>query len=108
MYNERHKDKIVSKTDKPFEFDRENWTNYANFKLVHDNIGGEMTESKIATECDEPVRMDGTGNGCEEKDASDFKVIHEITHPDYFMVTDELGSNISQKGNGNVGDTRIL
>ena len=61
----RHKDNAVSKKCNKFELDRANWTTYTNFKLMHVNIGVEIVEANIATENDEPIWMDSTGNACE-------------------------------------------
>ena len=33
---------------------------------------------------------------------------HDVTHPHYALVADELGGNISQKGDGYVGGTKLL
>ena len=88
--------------------DRDNCITNANFKLTHDSIKAEMVEANIAVEFDEPVWMDSRGNICEEKDATGFKVTYDIRHPDYFLVADELGGNISQKGDGYIGGTRLL
>ena len=54
MFKIRHKDRIVSKKVDKFELDHTNWTVYANFKLMCDNIGAEMIED-IAVEFDDPV-----------------------------------------------------
>ena len=48
-----HKDKIVPKKGEKFELDRVNWTICANFKLVYDNTGLEMTEENVETKYDE-------------------------------------------------------
>ena len=52
--------------------------------------------------------MDAHGNIYNEKDAARFKVTHGVRYPNYFLVADELGGNISQKGDGHIGGTRIL
>ena len=88
--------------------DRANWTAYANFMLMCDNVRAEMVEDRILVEFDEPVWMDARGNIFEEKYDAGFKVTHDIAHPDFFLVADELGGNESQKGDGHVGGTRLL
>ena len=67
-----------------------------------------MVEANVTFEFDGPVWMDAHGNICKEKDAAGFKVTHDITHSDYFLVADELGDKMSQKGDGHVGGTRLL
>ena len=80
----RHKDRIVSNKGEKIELDRANWTTHANFKLMCDNVGAEMSEDNIAVGFDEPIWMGAYGNIYEEKDAAGFKVTHDIRHPDYF------------------------
>ena len=43
-----------------------------------------------------------------KKDAFGCKVTHQIIHPEYVIVFDELGGNTSQKGDGNVGGQLML
>ena len=50
-----------------------------------------MVEANVAVEFDELVWMDAHGNICEEKDVTGFKVTHDVRHPDYFLVADEIG-----------------
>ena len=62
-----------------------------------------MVEAKITVEFDVPAWMDVHANIREEKYAAGFKVTHDITHPDYLLLANELGGNTSQKGDGYVG-----
>jgi len=54
----------------------------------------------VAVEREEPAWMNRQGNVCKEKDVFGCKVMHDITDPDYILVVDEVGRNISQKGDG--------
>ena len=107
-FNISYKDRIVSKKGEKFELDRSNWKNDANFKLTHENIGAEMVEASIAVEFDEHVWMDSDGYIFDKKDSMGFIVTHSMNHFDYFIVADELGGNVSQKGDVRVGGTRLL
>ena len=107
-FTKRHGHRIVSKKGEKFELDRQNWCTCANFHLMHNNTGEEMISAGIAEEHDEPLFVDKAGNVCSEKDAFGFKVSHNIVHPDYFMMADEVGGNASQKGDGHAGGKKLL
>ena len=61
-----------------------------------------MVNVKVAELLDVPVWMDKDSYAVKEEDAFGCKVMHRITPPDYYFVMDEVGGNISQKGDGNV------
>ena len=75
---------------------------------MYDKIGEEMEDAKVAVRLAEPIWVDRDGNVCDEKDAFGCKVTHQIIHPEYVIVFDELGGNTSQKGDGNVGGQLML
>ena len=54
-----------------------------------------------------PVFKDKSGCNYDERDACGFQVAHDIVHPDYFLMADEAGENLNQKGDGNIGGTRL-
>ena len=78
------------------------------FFLVHDNVSNEMVAAGIAEVVEEPMHMHKDGNIFSEKDAFGFKVTHETKYPEHFIMADEVGGNISQKGDGHIGGTRLL
>ena len=78
------------------------------FFLVHDNVSNEMVATGIAEGIEKTMRMDKEGNICSENDAFGFKVTHETKYPEHFIMADEVGGNISQKGDGHIGGTRLL
>ena len=62
-----------------------------------------MISAGIAEEYEEPMFMDRAENVCSERGAFGFKVTHNIAHPEHFMMADEVGGNVSQKGDGHIG-----
>jgi len=98
----------VTKKGEKYELDRQNWTTYSNFKLMYDNIAIEMVDSGIAIELDTPLWKDAYGHNCEKQFAYRFKVTYDIVDPDYFLMADEVGGNLNQKGDGHVGGTRLI
>ena len=65
---------------------------------MYDCVGIEMVEAGIDVEREVPIWMDSKGNICEEHEAFGCKVTHDIIHPDYAIVLDEVGGNTNQKG----------
>ena len=68
----------------------------------------EMVDAGVAQKLDEPQWMDRSGARCEEKYGLGFKVTHLITRPDMCICGDEVGGNISMKGDGHVGGELLL
>ena len=94
---------IVSKKGQKYELDRASWSTYHNFAQMYSSISDEMVDSKVAIELEAPVWMDSLGNEVLEESAFGCKVTHDITRRDICFVMDEVGGNISQKGDGNIG-----
>ena len=49
-----------------------------------------------------PIWKDSYANICTEEDSFGYKVTHALTHPEMCIVMDEVGGNISQKGDGHI------
>lgn len=47
--------------------------------------------------------MNDYGEEVPEEDATGCKVTHDLTYPEMCIVMDEVGDNISQRGDGNKG-----
>ena len=75
------------------------------FFLMRDNIEDDMVAAGITEVFDHPVCIDKEGNACSERDAFAFKVTHNMKHPEHFVIADEAGGNISQKGNRHMRGT---
>ena len=45
---------------------------------------------------------------CDESKVYGCKVTHDITYPEYYVVIDDVGSNVNQKGNRDVGTEGYL
>ncbi len=59
-----------------------------------------MVLAGVAECLPEPVWMDENGNQCKEKYARGCKVKYQLKHPERCFDGDELGGNISMKGDG--------
>ena len=102
-FKARNGNKIVSKKGKKYGLDRSAWSTYNNFNQMYNGVITEFVDAKVAVERDSPAWMDRTGNVVEESEAFGCKVTHDIIHPEYVLVMDEVGGNTSQKGDGHVG-----
>ena len=51
--------------------------------------------------------MGKEGNICSERDAFGFKVAHTIKYPQDFVIEDDVGGNVSKKGDSHAGGTRL-
>ena len=68
-----------------------------------------MVETGVAVELDSPVWMDRAGNEVEdEADTYGCKVTHKVIRPDMCICGDEVGGNLSMKGDGNEGGKLLL
>jgi hypothetical protein len=76
---------------------------------MYDHIESILVhESKIAEFLPEPVWMDKDGNEVGEEQAFGCKVRIKYTHPELAICCDEVGCNISQDGDGNMGGTKYV
>ena len=107
-FMKRNRDKIVSKRGQRYELNRQKWTTYANFVHMYNHCINEMVDAGVAVELDEPIWMDRSGNECDEADAYGCKVTHRVTRPGMCICGDEVGGNLSMKGDGNEGGKLLL
>ena len=93
----------MTKKGEKFELDRQHWTTYPNFKIVHDGIALEMVDSGIAVELEEFIWKDENGFTCAENKSCGFQVAHDIDHPSYFLMAYKAGRNLNQNADGRRG-----
>lgn len=67
-----------------------------------------MVASGVAEKLTEPTWMDKDGNECDEDTSFGCKVNYKLLLPDQCFVGDEVGGNISMKGDGHVGGRLLL
>ena len=75
---------------------------------MFDNIISNLTDAGLAFPLRDPIWMDRNGNSCEPDEAFGCKVTHRIVYPENILVADELGGNLSQKGDGNLGGEKLM
>ena len=75
---------------------------------MYNHIIEELVNAGVAERLDEPVWMDRKGNPCLEEEAHGCKVHHRIIRPDLCFCGDEVGGNISMKGDGYNGGEKLV
>ena len=100
--------KLVNKKGQKYDLQRSQWTTYRNFSTMFDNIIGNLVDAGLAVPLEDPIWMDKDGNSCEPNEAFGCKVTHRILYPEDVLVADELGGNLSQKGDGNLGGEKLM
>ena len=67
-----------------------------------------MVMAGMALRLETPLQLDKDGVECNKKDVFGSKAPHVITHPRYCLVTNKVGRNTNQKGDGHKGGQKIL
>ena len=76
---------------------------------MYDQCIDQMVRAGVARKRDNAVWMDKSGKiVSDESLAFGCKVTHDLIHPDWCIVGDEAGGNISMKGDGHVGGRLYL
>jgi len=78
------------------------------FAQMYESIEEEIIVAGVATLLNEPVWMNANSDVVEKEDACGYKVTIDITKPEMCVVSDEIGGNTSQKGDGLVGGELML
>ena len=57
---------------------------------------------------DNPEQQDHNGNICDQKNDAGCRVTHYIAHPKMCIIMDEVRNDMSQKGDGHIGDNLLV
>ena len=68
----------------------------------------EMIHDGVAEKLRSPVWMDSKRNLCCEVNTLGFQVSHRLIHADICLFGDEVGGNISMKGDGHAGGQLLI
>ena len=69
---------------------------------MYDEVYDAMEECGVALKLDHPVFQDEKGSICDERSSFGLKITHNTIHPEMYLVVDEVGSNLSQIGDGHI------
>ena len=100
---------IGSKKAVCFDSNREDWCTHANFEVMYNKVYSAMVRSGVALELPNEVWVTLDGRITENEDESTGKKTrYLLTHPELVFFVDEVGSNTSQKNDGNVGGQKFV
>ena len=92
LFKRRWSHRLVTKRGQKFAMDRSCALTYANVRKMYDDVYQCMVEAGVAKKLD--VASD--------QFPGKLKTAHELIHPEMCLVVDEVGSNISQRGDGHI------
>jgi hypothetical protein len=103
-------DIISAKKAVRFGSKRDDWCRYDNFSDMYDDVYGRLHEMGIAEKLSEAVWRDRDNNIVTEADAYGQKMADSLipTQAHNLIMVDEVGENISQKGDGNAGGQKFM
>jgi hypothetical protein len=99
---------VEKKKGQKFSKDRSEWSVYENFVQMYDEIYAAMEIAGVATGLAAPVWVNKDQEETSEEEAFGRRITHLLTRPDYVVFVDEVGSNLSQEGDGAVGGERKI
>ena len=107
----RHEQYLHSRKGYRVACNRTEWVIYNNVKIMYDLIYEQMINAGIAVELPEEEQywVDKDGEELDsDENAVGLKVKVRITHPEWLLFGDEVGTDISQKDDGHVGGQRFV
>ena len=105
----KHHPEIGSKKAVHFDSNREDWCTHVNFEVMYNKVYSAMVRSGVALELPNEVWITLDGWITENEDESTGKKTrYLLTHPELVFFVDEVGSNTSQKNDGNVGGQKFV
>ena len=111
QFMKRHKQYLQSRKGYRVACNRTEWVTYNNVEIMYELIYEQMTNAGIAVELpeDEQYWVDKDGEELDsDENAVGLKVKIKITHPEWLLFGDEVGTEISQKDDGHVGGQRFV
>ena len=75
---------------------------------MYDEVYEAMQKAGVAIRLAEPIWVDKEQQETDQENAFGQKATHLLTRPDFVIFVDEVGSNLSQEGDGAVGGERKI
>ena len=76
---------------------------------MYDNVYNSMVTAGVAVKLDDPAWFDKDGKEvATEDEAFGWQSQFKLTHPELVLFMDEVGNNMSQKEDGNIGGQKLL
>ena len=110
-FKKRWKHRFTCKRRDKFALDCSCTATFGNSAKMYDEVYESMVECGVALVLFKPVHMNRDADNdttTNMKEAFGLPCAHKIIHPDMCLVVDEVGSNLSQKGDGHMEGTKML
>ena len=106
-FKKRWEHALTFKRGQKFALDRAAALTFSNMNKMYDDVYDAMVECKVASKHMHPVyeNRDG-GVATNWNDKFGMPCTHKIDHPEMCLVVDEVGSDLSQKGDGHIGGVK--
>ena len=102
----KNKNKIENRIGERQHQLRKYWTTHENFVTMYDRVYASMVDTKVATPLDESeyyfINISGSRVKTEEE-AAGHQINHHLSHPQFFLFGDEVGTDTNQMDDGNNG-----
>lgn len=104
----RHSDLIKSGKSKVKDSKRQTWCTIEHFTEMYACAYGAMAEAGVAEILAEEAFFDSEGNETTKENAVGLPTKFKLTHPEWVLFVDEVGSNTNQKEDGYVGGEKLI
>ena len=93
---------VITRKAVKFSINRAEWCNKENFQIMYDSIYKELEEAGVATKYEhDGVWKNLTGDCVDSFQAVGRKCQYDLTHPEYLLLVDEVGSNTNMTSDKN-------
>ena len=101
---------VITRKAVKFAINRAEWCNKENFTIMYDSIYQELHEAGVASKYEgEGVWTNAAGDIVPTKeDALGRKCKYHLTHPNYLLFVDEVGSNTNMTSDKNKGGEQFV
>ena len=102
-FKKRWEHVLTFKRGQKFALDRSAALTFSNINKMYDEVYTAMVDCKVAKKRHCPIYEDRHGSIASEWSKKfGLPCTHEITHPHMCLVVDEVGADLSQKGDGHI------
>lgn len=103
-FKKRYSHLLTFQRGQKFALDRSAALTFSNINKMYEEVYAAMTECKVASILEKPQYFTVDGEVAKtDNEKFGLPCTHMINHPEMCLVVDEVGSDLSQKGDGHVG-----
>jgi hypothetical protein len=100
---------ISAKKAVRFDSNQDDWCRLNNFEDMYEDVYERLYKAGIAEKLDEDIWRDKDNNiFVAQAEEYGRETQYSLLHPEYLVMVDKVGENISQKGDGNTGGQHYM